>query len=217
MRGVGVSHFIATGESWSYPPAYQIILKMDNFGTFKESHFNMLLFKAVLIFILPALLSINSITTPNTDCSQSLLKYWVVISLSFPLEFISNKWKGVNSDFVKIVFVCWCLSPTEYNGSDIIFDYLLSPIYTAGNDLLYLLARYSIPCFVRCQKVTKDFTGEMKDLAEVCSFRFREVFVILMNATQQLGQLLLSFIVEQEVKPRLFSDIYKDFKKSLYE
>ena len=102
---------------------------------------------------------------------------------------------------MKIVFVFWCLSPIEFNGNDIIFYYLLSPIYTGGNDILYLLAKYSAPCFLCCQKVTKVFTG---DLAEICSFRFREVLGILIKAMQQFGQLVLIFFVKLEVKPRQF-------------
>ena len=171
--------------------------------------------KTFFIVIFPALMSINSITTWDTEKSESWLKYWVVLSFSLPLEMISNRWKGVKVDILKIVFVCWCLAPIQYNGCDMVFDYLLCPLYKTSDKILFEIAKMAAPFLIRCIKVTKSIKGDLPEIVELCSYRFKETLDILIGTVKQMIDLWMSKSIEQEVKPRLLSDIYKDFKKSL--
>ena len=122
------------------------------------------------------------------------------------------RWKGSKLEVFKLLFVFWCLLPIEYNGSDLIFDNCLRPLFTTTDKILFAIAKKAAPYLISCVKVTKEIKGELPEIVEICSYRFKETF----HTFKQLIDLLLSKVVEQEVKPRLFSDIYKDFIKSFY-
>ena len=61
--------------------------------------------KIFVVFLMPAVMSINSITAWNTEESQAWLKYWIVISFLVPLDMITNKWRGLLTEILKIMFI----------------------------------------------------------------------------------------------------------------
>ena len=103
--------------------------------------------------------------------------------------------------------------PIEYNGSDLVFDYLLGPRF---DQILLEMLKKAAPYLISCVKVTKETKGQLPEIVEICSYRFRETFQIVFGTLKQLIDLLMSKIFEREEKTRLFSEIYKTFKKSLY-
>jgi len=88
--------------------------------------------KILLIFLVPSMLSLHVIAGGGEEgVVLSWLRYWVVLGTGLVLEYILKKLEGVTVTVVKIVLVVWCLAPVEYNGSDVVFTYVLLPIHNA--------------------------------------------------------------------------------------
>jgi len=93
---------------------------------------HLLMGKILLCFLLPSLLSLHVIAGGDDEgVVLSWLRYWVVLGTGLVLEYILEKLEGVTVTVVKIVLVVWCLAPVEYNGSDVVFTYVLLPIHNA--------------------------------------------------------------------------------------
>ena len=175
------------------------------------------IFKILVVFIIPSLLSINSLTTWDTDRSEEWLKYWVVVAAFISLEIFTHRWKGRISEILKVLLIVWCLLPIEYNGTEVLYTFIILPTFTTLDKLLFTLAKQAAPYLVRCVRVAKEKKGELPEIVELCSYRFKETMETMVKTDMQLFNLILSMFIQKEVKPRLFSDIYKDFKNSLYE
>ena len=78
--------------------------------------------KTVMMFLMPAILTMVSLTTQDKEDDQAWMKYWVVISifsvLELPLESLSVL-PFYNT--VKLSFILWCLTPGHFSGSELIF------------------------------------------------------------------------------------------------
>ena len=133
------------------------------------------------------------------------------------LETFTERYKGRMLELCKLLFIIWCISPIEYNGSEVVYTFILHPSFTAMDKIIFLLVKQAMPYLVKCVRVSKEIQGELPEMVELCSYRFKETLEIMMNTARQLFDLILSKLIQKEVKPRLFSDIYKDFKNSLYE
>ena len=76
----------------------------------------------VLVFLVPAYLTMVSLTTSDKEDDQAWMRYWVVISifsmLELPLDSLSV-FPFYNT--VKLVVILWCLTPGHYSGSEVIF------------------------------------------------------------------------------------------------
>ena len=83
----------------------------------------------------------------------SWLRYWVVLGTGLVLEYILEKLEGVTVTVVKIVLVVWCLAPVEYNGSDVVFTYVLLPIHNA---LHYGIIDIASPAMVYTKEVVME-------------------------------------------------------------
>ena len=164
--------------------------------------------------LLPALVSINSITILNQQSSESWLKYWIVISFTIPLDMITNKWKGWKLEMLKAVFIMWCLAPIEDNGSDVVFNKILCPIYKIVDKVMLDVAIKSSPYIKQCVKLTK--ADEIPETVEIYLSRVKECLLLGSEKLKQLLELMVSKILQQDIKPRLFSDIYKDIKNWLF-
>ena len=88
-------------------------------------------------------------------------------SFSLPLETISNRWKGIKVDILKIVYVGWCLAPIKYNGCDIDFDYFLCPLFKTRDKILFEIAKIASPYLIWCVEVTKDIKGDLPEIVEL--------------------------------------------------
>ena len=78
--------------------------------------------KTIVIFLLPAYLTMVALSTPGKEDDESWMRYWVVISifslLEIPLDSLSVI-PGYST--VKMMFIFWCLSPGHFSGSELIF------------------------------------------------------------------------------------------------
>ena len=168
--------------------------------------------KIFVVFLLPAVMSINSITAWNNEESQSWLKYWVVISFLTPLDIITNKWRGKITEILKIIFIIWCLAPIEHNGTVIVYNKIVYPVYKTSEEVLFEVAKKAVPCLICNYEAAQDFTRKIPSMVETSEKKLIENSAILYTTTKQLVELIISKIIQQEEKPRLFSDVYKDFK-----
>ena len=173
--------------------------------------------KTLIFFIIPSIMSLNSLSTWDRDRSEEWLKYWVVVAVFISLEIFTERYKGRLLEMCKLLFIVWCILPIEYNGSEVVYTFLLHPSFTAMDRIIFTLVKQAMPYLVRCVRVTKEMQGELPEIVELCSYRFKETLEIMMNTARQLLDLVLSKFIQKEVKPRLFSDIYRDFRNSLYE
>ena len=60
------------------------------------------------------------------------MKCWVIFALLLLLEIsVTHRLRGKLADAVKVLTLAWCLAPTPYNGSDLLFGGLLAPLHWA--------------------------------------------------------------------------------------
>jgi len=110
--------------------------------------------KILLCFLIPSLLSLHVVAGGGEDgVVLSWLRYWVVLGTGLVLEYILEKLEGVTVTVVKIVLVLWCLAPVEYNGSDVLFTYVLLPIH---NTIQYGITDIAIPALVYTKEVVME-------------------------------------------------------------
>lgn len=113
--------------------------------------------KILLIFVLPAILSLHvSATEYDEGVLLSWLRYWVVLSTGLVVEYLLEKLEGVTLTSVKIVVVLWCLAPVEYNGSDVLYNYVLLPTHTGIHYVIIETSNVATPAL----QYTKDLALE---------------------------------------------------------
>ena len=89
--------------------------------------------RTLLCFLLPAALSLPTISTWQVQECLGWLKYWVVLSVALLLEALLDHchceakvgWWQV----LKVTLLLWCIAPTQYNGSELLFDNIVSPTF----------------------------------------------------------------------------------------
>ena len=78
--------------------------------------------KTVVVFLVPALLTISSVHKHSPDDDKSWLRYWVVISLLSLLEIPLDRLNFMPGySRIKMMLVGWCLIPGPLSGSNVIF------------------------------------------------------------------------------------------------
>jgi len=84
---------------------------------------------ALLGFLYPAYASVKAIESSDKDDDTQWLTYWVVYS-SFSIgEFFSDiflSWFPLYFLF-KCMFLCWCMAPFSWNGSEFIYRRFIQP------------------------------------------------------------------------------------------
>ena len=101
--------------------------------------------KIFIVFLIPALLTIESVETSNLDDDKSWLRYWVVISILSILEMPVDKMQFLPGyTMAKMVLVGWCLLPGPFSGTNIIFKNVSYFCY----DYSYLIHHFisDFPC-----------------------------------------------------------------------
>jgi len=108
---------------------------------------SLLILRMLLCFLLPAILSTNTLQDGDFQGSLGWIKYFVVVSILLVLEslldhcsmFQTKPWMSISYKVSKLVLIVWCLAPTQYNGSDITYNHVLAPLFHLYTDIaLYL-------------------------------------------------------------------------------
>ncbi|KAM3620609.1 uncharacterized protein V6R79_025903 [Siganus canaliculatus] len=82
-------------------------------------------------FVYPAYYSVKAIESPTKEDDTKWLTYWVVYGVFSLGEFFSDiflYWFPFYYAF-KCLFLLWCMAPMSWNGSQIIYDKVVRPIF----------------------------------------------------------------------------------------
>jgi hypothetical protein len=105
---------------------------------------SMLLMRISMIFLLPACISLNTMATMETEDSISWLKCWTVLAFGLVVDFLLDKVDGECFKLFKLIFVVWCLAPVYYNGSHVVFRFVLLPIHSLLHEVFTTLSNLSL-------------------------------------------------------------------------
>jgi len=80
-------------------------------------------------FLYPAYKSVLAIESLDKDVDTMWLTYWVVYSVFTQMEFFTDifLWWIPFYYFLKVVFLVYCMLPGQYNGSIMIYKYIIRP------------------------------------------------------------------------------------------
>jgi len=80
-------------------------------------------------FVYPAYISVKAIESTDKDDDTEWLMYWVVFSTFSCVEFFSDILLSWFPFYFlgKCIFLIWCMAPTSYNGSKILYSKLIRP------------------------------------------------------------------------------------------
>ncbi|XP_055950031.1 receptor expression-enhancing protein 5-like isoform X2 [Argiope bruennichi] len=88
-------------------------------------------------FIFPAYKTLRELDTPETGVGRKWLLYWFLhAALSFFeivfffLSWIPGYW------FFKSLFLFWCYAPMQRNGADIIYGYVIRPVFQKNREAI---------------------------------------------------------------------------------
>jgi receptor expression-enhancing protein 5/6 len=84
---------------------------------------------ALLGFLYPAYASVKAIESSDKEDDTQWLTYWVVYSAFSIAEFFSDiflSWFPLYFLF-KCMFLCWCMAPFSWNGSEFIYRRFIQP------------------------------------------------------------------------------------------
>merc|ERR1711892_705642 len=83
----------------------------------------------------PAFASLKAVLSGTPESSVAWLRYWVVLGVFSVVELLLDPLiNPLTFSFptylvLKCLFLVWCMAPVEWNGSDIIFNQVLFPIF----------------------------------------------------------------------------------------
>merc|ERR1712121_320637 len=89
------------------------------------------LVSGVIGFLYPAYESVKALHRSGRDIEKRWLTYWVVFSFFHILEFFSDHvvWWLPFYWLAKTLFLVWCMVPITNNGSSVIYQKIISPIF----------------------------------------------------------------------------------------
>ncbi|KAA0183961.1 hypothetical protein HAZT_HAZT009844 [Hyalella azteca] len=85
----------------------------------------------LIAFVYPAYRSIKALETNVKEDDTRWLTYWVVFAVFSIVEFFSDillSWMPFYW-LAKCLFLVWCYVPTSYNGSDMIYQRIIRPVF----------------------------------------------------------------------------------------
>merc|ERR1712042_236127 len=83
----------------------------------------------------PAFASLKAVLSDSPESSVAWLRYWVVLGVFSVVELLLDPLVNpLTYSFpaylvLKCLFLVWCMAPVTWNGSDIIFNQVLFPIF----------------------------------------------------------------------------------------
>merc|ERR1711874_963415 len=67
----------------------------------------------------PAFASLKAVLSDSPESCGAWLRYWVVLGVFSLVELMLDL----------VIFLAWCMAPVEWNGSDVIFNNILFPLF----------------------------------------------------------------------------------------
>eukprot|EP00091_Calanus_sinicus_P007938 TRINITY_DN1931_c0_g1_i4.p1 TRINITY_DN1931_c0_g1~~TRINITY_DN1931_c0_g1_i4.p1 ORF type:complete len:205 (+),score=68.47 TRINITY_DN1931_c0_g1_i4:175-789(+) len=86
----------------------------------------------VIGFLYPAYESVKALHESGREIEKRWLTYWVVFAFFHVLEFFSDHlvWWVPLYWLVKTIFLVWCMAPINKNGSAVMYELVIQPLYT---------------------------------------------------------------------------------------
>ena len=116
--------------------------------------FGMAFGRILLCFVLPAIFTLNMTAKESAEECLPWLRYWVVLSIALIADLLLLRWNsmdGAHFTVAKLVFVIWCLAPVEWNGSYVIFQYVLLPLHASIGSCLTETSAIGLKIVFRCE------------------------------------------------------------------
>merc|ERR1711994_569181 len=85
--------------------------------------------------VYPAFASLKAVLSGSADQSAAWLRYWVVLGGFSVLELLADpRLNPLSYSFplylvLKCSFLVWCMIPAKWNGSDLLFNQVLFPLF----------------------------------------------------------------------------------------
>ena len=85
----------------------------------------------VIGFLYPAYESVKALHEAGREIEKRWLTYWVVFAFFHVLEFFSDHlvWWVPLYWLVKTIFLVWCMAPINKNGSAVMYQLVIQPLY----------------------------------------------------------------------------------------
>merc|ERR1712045_271645 len=83
----------------------------------------------------PAFASLKAVLSDSPENCGAWLRYWVVLGVfslvELMLDLVINPlpYSFPSYLIIKLAFLAWCMAPVEWNGSDVIFNNILFPLF----------------------------------------------------------------------------------------
>merc|ERR1712062_509494 len=79
----------------------------------------------------PAFASLKAVLSDSPESCGAWLRYWVVLGVFSLVELLVNPLAFSFPAYLilKCAFLAWCMAPVEWNGSDVIFNNILFPLF----------------------------------------------------------------------------------------
>ncbi|XP_067824498.1 receptor expression-enhancing protein 6-like [Heptranchias perlo] len=106
-------------------------------------------------FVYPAYFSIKAIESTNKEDDTKWLTYWVVYGIFSVAEFFSDIFLYWFPFYYagKCIFLLWCMAPVVWNGSQIIYNRIVRPLFLKHHATL--------------DNVVNNLSGKALDAAEI--------------------------------------------------
>merc|ERR1711915_460563 len=93
-----------------------------------------LVVKFLLCLIIPAYQILHGVKLDN---GQNIFRYWLVLSSIFLMEFFLDQVTlSPAISFLKFLFLLWCFAPVDNNGTYVIYEKVLQPLFRFSNNIV---------------------------------------------------------------------------------
>jgi len=96
--------------------------------------------RTIIAIAYPLISTLDTILDENIDAAFDWLKYWAVFGIFSIIELVvdpfieSLPYSYPSFLILKCCFLIWCMVPAEWNGTLIIFDKIINPLYQMKQD-----------------------------------------------------------------------------------
>eukprot|EP00091_Calanus_sinicus_P024005 TRINITY_DN8391_c0_g1_i2.p1 TRINITY_DN8391_c0_g1~~TRINITY_DN8391_c0_g1_i2.p1 ORF type:complete len:182 (-),score=62.13 TRINITY_DN8391_c0_g1_i2:56-565(-) len=118
----------------------------------------------------PGFASLKAVLSDSPESSVAWMKYWVVLGVFSVVELLLDPvlnpltYSFPTYLIIKCLFLAWCMAPIEFNGSDVIFNNILFPIFKEHHEQIEEQAENTKMTVMQklglCIKKEKDDKGE---------------------------------------------------------
>lgn len=132
----------------------------------------------IIAFAYPSVQSIRALEQQDAQMAQKWLTYWIVYGLLSVSEFFIDVFLSWFPTYflAKMIFLIWCMAPIELNGSDVIYNCAILPLFMQHKDKIEKLNENIHDLGIEANKIAKQASGLQKIEQRNFSSRQRGLF-----------------------------------------